>query len=353
MMLVLVVTLFVSGFLVPSGIALMIGGWVVLRVWRADQARRRYPLHYDLDGPTSRQFSVRIAALQALGRSERLWDAGDSVWADQRHHDEALALNGPSNVRIGPVELRALKTNVPTIGISTPAQVVLFLPDQILVCQSGRYASVAYAGLVVDCGSHEVTSRADPPADATVLGTAWVHSRHEGGADGRRGHTPRQQVVQYAQLSFRASEGLALAIDVSHEVLAYACAEAFRRDVPTGRATSAGAGTGQAGARGGGRRERPGSGPGRGGPRAGSRGRTRPPGATQLAAAHRLAAACAVLNVVPGASPDEIRTAYRRLARQYHPDTVAGQAPECVAVAERRMREINAAYELLSRPKAG
>jgi curved DNA-binding protein CbpA len=32
---------------------------------------------------------------------------------------------------------------------------------------------------------------------------------------------------------------------------------------------------------------------------------------------------------------------------------VARTAPDCVAMAERRMREINAAYEILSRPKAG
>lgn len=354
---VLVVTMFASGFLVPSGVALVIGAWIVYRAWRGDQARRRYPLRYDLDEPTSRQFSARIAALQALGRSERLWDAGGSGWADQRQHDEVLSANSPSNVRIGPVELRPLKTNVPTIGLSTAAQVVLFLPDQILVCQSGRYASVSYATLKVDCGSHEVTSRADPPTDATVLGTAWVHSRNEGGGDGRRGHTPRQQIVQYAQLSFRAPEGLALAIDVSNEALAYACAEVFWREEPRSRTASAGvgarqSGAEQAGARGGGRFGRTGSGP-NGRSTAGSRGRARPPGPAQLAAAQQLAAACAVLSVAPGASMDEIRTAYRQLARQYHPDTVAGKAPEFVAVAERRMREINAAYEILSRPKAG
>jgi DnaJ-class molecular chaperone len=40
-----------------------------------------------------------------------------------------------------------------------------------------------------------------------------------------------------------------------------------------------------------------------------------------------------------------ISEAYRSLAQMYHPDKVAGLAPEFHEVAERRMKEINAAYQ--------
>jgi curved DNA-binding protein CbpA len=54
----------------------------------------------------------------------------------------------------------------------------------------------------------------------------------------------------------------------------------------------------------------------------------------------------AVLGVSQTASLDEIKTAYRKLARQYHPDL----NPGCRA-AEERFKEISAAYgELSSRP---
>ena len=47
-----------------------------------------------------------------------------------------------------------------------------------------------------------------------------------------------------------------------------------------------------------------------------------------------------VLGVPPNASDDEVKQAYRKLAKKYHPDANPGDK-----VAEQRMKEINAAYD--------
>ena len=51
------------------------------------------------------------------------------------------------------------------------------------------------------------------------------------------------------------------------------------------------------------------------------------------------------LGVTREASDAEIDLAYRRLMSQYHPDKVAGAAPELRAQAEKKARQINAAYD--------
>ena len=51
---------------------------------------------------------------------------------------------------------------------------------------------------------------------------------------------------------------------------------------------------------------------------------------------------CAVLGVRPGAGDDEIRTAYRKLALQFHPDRNKDSG------AEARFKEISEAYAVLS-----
>lgn len=53
-----------------------------------------------------------------------------------------------------------------------------------------------------------------------------------------------------------------------------------------------------------------------------------------------------VLGLTPGASDDEVKKAYRKLAKKYHPDANPGDK-----VAEQKMKEINAAYDAIVNKK--
>lgn len=53
-----------------------------------------------------------------------------------------------------------------------------------------------------------------------------------------------------------------------------------------------------------------------------------------------------VLGVSPNATDEEIKQAYRRLAKQYHPDRNPGDAE-----AAKKMQQINAAYEQIKNPE--
>ncbi len=58
-----------------------------------------------------------------------------------------------------------------------------------------------------------------------------------------------------------------------------------------------------------------------------------------------------VLGVKPEASDDEIKQAYRALARKYHPDNY--QNNPLADLAEEKMKEINEAYETITKNRSG
>jgi DnaJ-domain-containing protein 1 len=58
-----------------------------------------------------------------------------------------------------------------------------------------------------------------------------------------------------------------------------------------------------------------------------------------------------VLGVEEDATLEEVQASYRKLAAAYHPDKLASSAAELRAIAEERLREINAAYSTMKRER--
>ena len=58
-----------------------------------------------------------------------------------------------------------------------------------------------------------------------------------------------------------------------------------------------------------------------------------------------------VLGISPDASDDEIKRAYRELARKYHPDNY--QNNPLSDLAEEKMKEINEAYDAITKGRTG
>ena len=58
-----------------------------------------------------------------------------------------------------------------------------------------------------------------------------------------------------------------------------------------------------------------------------------------------------VLGVAPGASDEEVKQAYRELARKYHPDNYVDNP--LADLAEEKMKEINEAYDAITQQRAG
>ena len=58
-----------------------------------------------------------------------------------------------------------------------------------------------------------------------------------------------------------------------------------------------------------------------------------------------------ILEIDSKASQDDIKSAYRKMAKKYHPDKLRGQDPAMIKGAEEKFREVQKAYETLMRKK--
>ncbi|HWB86774.1 MAG TPA: DUF4236 domain-containing protein [Bryobacteraceae bacterium] len=287
-------------------------------VHKKNTAKRTSRLFFELDEVQHQRYVARQNALAHLGQSQRIWRIeGKYRTSDWKYNAGASKLVSRSRIAVGPLTPPRIKTNVVVPCINIGSIKLFFLPDVILYWERSTFGAISYQDLRVERSLTRFVEDGDIPTDATVVDKTWRYVNKDGGPDRRFNNNTQLPVVQYALLILSSSHGLNIHLYTSNfqEGLAFAnCWNALQdqiKPIEMGEQSTSG-----------------------------SRDLA---GATQEA--------FRVLGLNADASLADISAAYRHLAQMYHPDKVAGLAPEFRLLADNRMKEINAAYEALKRLK--
>jgi hypothetical protein len=283
---------------------------------KQNAAKRMSRLFYELDEARTKKFSIIQQALTNLAQSQRIWRVDSDIEnADWKRNAGASSLVSRTSISVGSYCPPRVQANIQVSCIDAGRLRLFFLPDLILIHQDGRFGSVSYDDFRVQQSSTRFIESGGVAGDATVVGRTWRYVNKNGGPDRRFNNNAQLPIVQYGVLVLGSSQGLNIHLQTSSLLQSIAFAACWRTF---------------------------------GGQSIGADQRREPNRPVVPPASSERDRACKVLGVESHATESEISAAYRQLAQMYHPDKVAGLAPEFQALAEARMKEINAAHEVLA-----
>jgi hypothetical protein len=318
--------IFIAAYLLFSytlALALLLAGAAcVWLVYKRDRAGRTTSLVYALDAETGARLAAIQEACEALASSKRIRRV-----TEQRNRSlkpEAEPTSDGQRVEVGRLDTPGISTNVAIWGIDTGVLKVFFFPEAVLLYQGEQYRAISYESLKGSLSSTRFIEEEEVAEDAEVVGYSWRHTTGDGKPDRRYKPNPRLPLVLYGLLRLTGPSGLGISLQVSDRAAALRFAQAFGATEEHQRA-----------------REEP--------PREETSGSEEQQKAPLSAEPARNGAPYEALGVRVGAPLSEVTSAYRNLARIYHPDKVAKLGPEVREFADNKMKEINAAYAELRR----
>ncbi|MBI5839983.1 MAG: DUF4236 domain-containing protein [Chloroflexi bacterium] len=340
-------------FIVTAGIWLL-GVWVAWVTHQQEKLARTTTLQYRLEEESNQKFSEVQNAFETLAKSVSIWRviSKTPTW-DWKRNAGATSLLDRRRIRVGYMQPPFIQTRIKVYGLSLDSLQMFFLPDQVLIYQNRKYGAINYPSLSVSGSPTRFIEDGSVPQDSKVVDYAWRYVRKDGGPDRRFNNNRQLPIAQYGYIEFTSQTGLNLHFHVSNLEYAQQFAHVLSSYIQYSQASNINSPSGESSKKSNYDNEAWSSrvlnqkNRGRSSKKSGFDNQAKndegnkPPSKEENA--------YTILSVSKNASWEEISSAYKKMAQMYHPDKVAGLAPEYQEIAEKRMKSINAAYEQLKR----
>lgn len=294
-----------------------------------DKQKRTTELDYHLTDDAEGKFASVRTGVANLARSERIWLLNQNQsTSDQRRNAGATNLISRSPVRAGIGTPPWIETNVTVWSIDLGSLTLYFFPDRVLTWDGHQYGAIVYESLSISFAPARFIENESVPGDAEIVDYTWQYLNKDGSPDRRFANNRRLPIVSYGSVMIASKAELVALLYVSSRQLASLFAAGFKNHVQGNNAApsnSRAAGSGSQADQ----QATPGQ----------------QPQDFENKEAHT--SAWELLGLRRGATSEEVSEAYRRMAQMYHPDKVATMGPELRELAERRMKQINLAYDAL------
>jgi hypothetical protein len=204
---------------------------------RMDAHRRSAVVVYDLEPDTAAAYEELTKAFDALAASSMKWhiDSGGAVrdihtW---KRNAGATSIIDKRPTEFGYALPRVLKTNITPPFMKVGKETLYWLPDVVLVVESGKVGAVAYDMLEVLWQDSRFIEEGAVPRDAQVVGQTWKHPNKNGGPDRRFANNRQLPICLYESIHLRSRNGLNELLQVSSNGRAQLLSAAARRLVTT------------------------------------------------------------------------------------------------------------------------
>ncbi len=206
---------------IAAAVVVAAGGLVAaLLVFRWESRRRTVYAFYHLDGADSQAYQQLLNGLNALATSHRVWALHNPAQPQAHQCDSTdgglSSLIGQRTIRVGSGTPRWLETNIDIPALLCRGQTFYFLPDGLLVHDHSGIAQLEYDALTLVTGITRCTGPS-PPADATVVGSVWLHAKKDGGPDLRYSNNYQIPISLYGELLVHSPGGLLLYLQTSQK----------------------------------------------------------------------------------------------------------------------------------------
>jgi len=316
-------------FLVTAGIWLL-GIWTAWVTSQQEKLARTTTLQYKLEEESNSKFIELQNSVESLAKSASIWRviSRTPTW-DWKRNAGATLLIDRRRIRVGYMQPPFIQTRIKVYGLSLDSFQLFFLPDQMLIYQNRKYGAISYTSLSVSVSPIRFIEEDGVPSDSNIIDSTWRYVRKDGGPDGRFSNNRQIPIVQYGYIELASQTGINLHFHISNLAYAQQFANALSSYIRYSQTLSANSSSKESSKK--------------------SDYHSQAKKDENKGSSSKEENAYTILNVPNNASWEEISTAYKKMAQMYHPDKVAGLAPEYREIAEKRMKIINAAYEQLKR----
>ena len=278
---------------------------------------------YELKEESLQHWSLINEALSRLAASKRVWlIESENPTYDWKRNAGSLNLVDRKQARVAPCQPDFIQCNLNAFCIQAGRRRVFFLPNRVYFCQFDKYTAVSMSEIEVRLDTISFIEEEHLPADADVVGSTWKYVNKDGSPDLRFMDNCPLPIVEYAVLTLLSDSGHCACLYVSSAAAAQAFVDIMRRAKQSSSSVL-------------------------------YREQSSQKEASQDKApvSEQFTDCFVVLGVAPQCTSEEVSVAYRRMAKQYHPDTVCRLAPEFRQLAEERMKQINQAYAEIKKIK--